>query len=180
MKNTSNYIVPPTSRKELRDYAASIRRMLKIKGPFFPIVELLEIMRNLVGVDYDVFSDEEWDNTFDAQAHALYDMNTRTICIRESVYNGALKGVGRDRFTIAHEIAHALLLPDNTSLVYRTSPNEKYRCYTDPEWQADCFAGELLIPFELCKDMSINEIVVQCGVSEDAACCQKRKYTQAI
>lgn len=180
MANTSNYIVPPVSRKELRDYAASIRLMLKINGPFFPIVELLEIMWNLVNVDYDVVGDDEWGQTFDDQAHALYDMNTRTISVRESVYNGALNGVGRDRFTIAHEIAHALLLSDNKSMVYRTSSSDNYRCYTDPEWQADCLAGELLIPYELCKGMSIKEIMVACGVSEDAARCQKNKYIKAI
>lgn len=180
MINMSNYKVPPVSRKALRDYANYIRHELKVEGTYFPIEAFLESLWSITGVQYDYYADDEWNKLFDKQTHAFYHLEKKVICIKESVYNGALQGVGRDRFTIAHEISHALLLSDDKSMVYRTTSSDNYRCYTDPEWQADCLAGELLIPYELCKGMSIKEIMVACGVSEDAARCQKNKYIKAI
>jgi len=46
--------------------------------------------------------------------------------------------------------------------------------YEDPEWQADCFAGELLMPYHLIQEMSKEEIMQKCKVSFTAACNQSK------
>ena len=57
----------------------------------------------------------------------------------------------------------------------RNFANKKVKTYSDPEWQAKCFAGELLVPAHLMKGCSAEEIVEECGVSYDAAKIQYRK-----
>mgnify|MGYP000952505712 FL=1 len=46
----------------------------------------------------------------------------------------------------------------------------------DPEWQANAFAGELMAPYDLVKNMSVEEISEKCGMSMTAASIQYRKY----
>jgi hypothetical protein len=48
--------------------------------------------------------------------------------------------------------------------------------YRDPEWQANTFAGELMAPYELVKDMSAEEIAVKCKMSRQAAKIQYNEY----
>lgn len=75
-----------------------------------------------------------------------------SIVIPEHVYVGMEHGVGRDRFTGAHESGHGLLHVRQlkTALVsgtfgglHREMSIERYR---SPEWQSDAFAGALLAP----------------------------------
>lgn len=85
--------------------------------------------------------------------HGLTDPKTGDMYIREDVYNGACQGKGRDRFTIGHEFAH-LLLHDNLVLgLARVDKNIKVEIYRDPEWQANVFAGEFLIPTDCIGGM---------------------------
>lgn len=46
--------------------------------------------------------------------------------------------------------------------------------YEDPEWQAKCLAGELMMPADKIRGMTIKEIVSHYGVSPDAALMQKK------
>ena len=54
--------------------------------------------------------------------------------------------------------------------------NGPIEAYEDPEWQAKCFAGEVMINKELVKNMKPQEIALQCGVSLQAAEYQWRQY----
>ena len=95
-----------------------------------------------------------------------------TIKIREDVYEKAIRGDGRARFTILHEVGHLFMHDNDRVALCRKSDNKPLKVYENPEWQADVFASELLMAEQLVKDMSIEEIVVQCGVSHAAAVCQ--------
>ena len=57
----------------------------------------------------------------------------------------------------------------------RKSDNAPLKAYEDPEWQADVFAGELLIAEHLVRDMSVKEIETRCGASHKAAECQYKQ-----
>ena len=171
-----SYLVPPMRRLDIRHYTRELRKILGIQGPYFPIIVLLEILYPLIGVTYDVIDDKEWNIKYGKDSHAQYILGDRCIYIKESVFNGACNDQGRDRFTIAHEIGHALLLDDKTIKFCRSARKVDMELWKNPEWQADCFAGELLVPYDICKDMSVCDIVQKCKVSNDAASYQKRKF----
>lgn len=110
---------------------------------------------------------------FPTNVHADTDVIHHHIRIKESVYDGAINGNGRDRMTIAHEIGHYLTLCFYGFKFQRNFKKEKIPAYKSPEWQAKCFAGELLVDYELMKNKTIAEIEELCGVSHAAA-----QYTQ--
>lgn len=166
----TNYLADPLSRATLRQYALNIRKSTGCESEwYYPILRLLEALPTIFdggndGLSYVVLQDNE----FAENIHAEYDLDENCIKIRESIYDGAYAGKGRDRMTIAHEISHFLLIKANHVRLYH-SGNEKIRSYQDPEWQAKCLAAELLIPESLVKGMSPFEVSQRCGVSFSAA-----------
>lgn len=175
MKYETNYEVSPVSRNDLRLFARYIRDRFKIRTTKFPVIEFLESLYEF-GIYCDFIDDTEWNRQFGENEHAEYNLTNRIISIKESVYNRAVAGYGRDRFTIVHEIAHALLLDSSDLKVAKIRGQKEIPLFRNPEWQADCLAGELLIPYHICKNMSVEEIVHVCQVSYDAALFQKSKF----
>ena len=174
----TNCEVPPCSRLDLRMLAQEFRRKINLKGPFLDIIGLLDLLPSLFpgkNITYDVIDDITWDRYLNKNAHASYNLEKKVIYIRESIFERACQGKGRDRFTIAHEIAHSMLL-EKAKINFNRSSSNKIPSYKDPEWQANCLAGELLIPYERCKNMSVDEIVKNCGVSYQAARYQKNHF----
>ena len=100
----SNYMVEAKSRSDLRRLARLLREHLHLDEVlYFPIVELLDVLTEL----FDDFSYEiVEDSALPKKVHADTDIRTGHIRIKESVYEGACNGEGRDRMTIAHEIGH--------------------------------------------------------------------------
>lgn len=165
--SVSRYVAEPKSRNDLRQMALGFRRSLKLDNtPFFPVERVLEIMSF-------IFPKFNWcivdDDKMPAQEHANTDVIACTINIKQSVYDRACSGAGRDRMTIAHEIGHYLLLCEYGVRFCRNYDNDNSKLYCDPKWQAKCFAGELLMPAHLVKDLAAEEIANTCGVSIDAA-----------
>jgi IrrE N-terminal-like domain len=82
------------------------------------------------------------------------------VLVSEETYEGADRGIGRPRFTIMHECYHGIkhrqqikkALVDTGELVlYRRQNIEAFR---DPEWQANWFAGAILMPREMVIKLS--------------------------
>ena len=169
----SKYSVEPKSRNELRRLAKEIRIKLGIDDQlYFPVVELLEALPNIFeDVDYEIVDDSE----LPANTHAVTDIKLKVIKIKESIYNLACEGSGRDRMTILHEIAHYLTLCEFNFALARSFAEEEIPAYCDPEWQAKCLAGEMMMPADKIKNMNPNQVVKECGVSWDAACFQLSK-----
>lgn len=163
----AEYIVDGKSRKELRFYAKQLRRILKLENELYiPVVELLEILPYVFdNFNYEILPDNECTTDFHAQAEVL----TGLITIKESIYLRACDGEGRDRMTIAHEIAHIITLKELGFKVHRNFDNRKIKAFEDPEWQAKCLSGEFMIDYDLTEGMTPSEIVDACGVSFDAA-----------
>jgi len=161
-------VAPPTSRVKLRELANQIRSATgQTTTLYFPIVSLVEFFldRLVPGYNFHISSKAELGDN-----HGLTMIQDRELIIRQDVYEGAVAGVGRDRFTIAHELAHALLHSD-VSLA-RQSPSVQLKTYNDPEWQANCFAGELLTPLSLIRECNSNtphQVANKFGVSVQAA-----------
>ena len=165
------YATEPLSRMQIRKYTYFIRSILKCNTVLmFPVVRFLEILPSFIG-DKDFCYIVVSDSDLPFNIHAEFDLEENCIRIKESVYEGACNGVGRDRMTIVHEIGHVLLLKYNGLKLYRSFDHD-IPIYCDPEWQAKCFAGELLIPAHLIQDLTIEEISKECGVSPQAAAYQ--------
>lgn len=162
-----DYSAEPRSRADLRRLASEIRKTLRLDEQlYFPIVELLDVLEEtLDGFSYSIIPDDE----LPSNKHADTNVYTGEIRIKESVYDGARRGNGRDRMTIAHEFSHFMTLCFLGTKLSRTIGGGKLKAYEDPEWQAKCLAGELLIPYERTVGMTAGEIVEKCGVSYPAA-----------
>lgn len=166
------FVVPPLSRSDIRKIALSIRKEIGLQEPYFPIVEFIELIlpRLISGFYFDIMSESEM-----GPVHGATFPEKSLIQIREDVYDGACNGNGRDRFTIAHEVGHFFL--HGEAVLTRRFDGKQLPRYKDSEWQADCFAGELLVPIFLKEEaLTPQYIQSQCGVSEDAANCVKKLW----
>ncbi|GIP57929.1 ImmA/IrrE family metallo-endopeptidase [Paenibacillus woosongensis] len=163
----SLYVANPMSRKKIRDITNFIRKVLQLENePYFPVLHFLELGMPLIDnkFNYEIKTVEEM-----GACYGITYPEENRIDLREDVYERAVKDVPRDRFTIAHEIAHYLLHTPKTVAFARANGSEKLPAYLDPEWQANAFAGELLAPPHLIKEMSLSEIEASCGVSRMVA-----------
>lgn len=147
------------SRAKIRELTKYVR---KISGyaecTYFPIVEFIElVLGDPDNPDFNYEIVEPW------EMEDMYgNTNTRTnvMKIRKDVYERAVRGVPRDRFTLCHELGHYLMHRPETM----SYPRGKVPRYCQPEWQANTFAGELMAPYDLVKNMGIKEImeIVEC------------------
>ena len=158
----------PRSIKEIRKKANLIRTVVKrIHGQDeeFPIIEFVESYLPQIFDEFILHVEEV--NVMNNN-HGLTDVKSGTIRLREDVYNGACDGKGRDRFTIAHELGH-LLLHSQDNLELARSDNE-IKAYENPEWQANRFAAELLMPLDLItSDDTVETLSRRFGVTYSAA-----------
>ena len=103
MYELSFYKAKPTSRKDIANIADKLRYVLGIQDIMW--VDVIYILENVMPIiDEEFYLDIVEDVELDAHARA-YPEN-HMIRIRESIYEGARQGKGRDRFTIMHEIFH--------------------------------------------------------------------------
>lgn len=163
------------SRKKIRHLARYVRELSGTDNdPYFPIVWFIE---NVLGdPDNPDFNYEIVDPREMKDMYGTTNTGSNVMKIRSDVYERAYKGVPRDRFTLCHELGHYLLhQPELMS--YARGEVPKYR---QPEWQANTFAGELMAPYDLVKDMSVDEIVSSCGMSRQAATIQYNEYQKLM
>ena len=150
------------------------RHVRKIAGyekeAFFPIVQFIEfVLGDPDNPDFNFEIVEPWEME---DMYGTTNTGTNTMKIRKDVYERAVKGVPRDRFTLCHELGHYLLHRPEV-MAYARGSVPRYR---DPEWQANTFAGELMAPYDIVKDMSAEQIASACGMSMQAARIQYQEY----
>ena len=166
-------IATPLGRRDLRKMAIIVRIMEEcVEELYFDIVHFLDITLPKLDPDFsfNVKPIEEM-----GECHGLTFPDRKEIQIREDVYNRACEGSGRDRMTMAHELFH-LLQHEKSNISYARTENGNIPLYRDPEWQAEAFGGELLVPHHLIHGMEVEDIIKKCGVSSKAAKCQLVKY----
>ncbi|WP_167629343.1 ImmA/IrrE family metallo-endopeptidase [Aquipseudomonas alcaligenes] len=106
--------------------------------------------------------------------HGLTIPSENVIRLREDVYDGLCNDVGRDRFTACHELGH-YLMHRNAPIKFHRAEHGRLPAYMDSEWQANRFAGALLMPKDkLIECGSLQEVVERFAVSYDAASVQNR------
>ena len=162
----------PISRNELRKRADLLRKITGEDGLYFPVVEFIEHVLPNIFDDFALVILEERELK---DQHGLTTPDEHVIRIRQDVYDRACAGYGRDRMTCAHEVGHLFVHQQEIMGFSRLDSNIKVPVYRDPEWQANAFAGELLMNHKLIKGLSVEEVVSKCGVSYKAAQIQLTK-----
>lgn len=163
-----NVSVSPMSRKSIRDFTKKFRHLFGLDDVlYFPIVRFIEWCLPELGLNYEILTVEEMDDTY-----GLTNTSKNVLYIREDVYYRAVAGNPRVRFTLCHELGHFLLhTPGRVSFARGDIP-----AYRNPEWQANVFAGELMAPYYLTNCMSVDDIMNECGMSRQAAEIQYNMY----
>jgi hypothetical protein len=170
--------VQPKRRVEIEETAYLLRKAFGFPGKtYFPLMKILEHeLQNMVeGFYYDIRED----GSLEGSARALAYPDKACILIEASVYDGACRGIGKDRMTITHETGHVILHPGiPLARRYEARP---IKIYENSEWQSDVFAGELLAPIRFLHGMNASDIVQTYQISLSAAEAQLRalKKTEA-
>ena len=158
-------VVRPLSRANIRHIAGSLREMCKLPEPMFPIVHFMDVTlrRDWPGYDMVLLGRDELGND-----GGRTDPDQKLVQIREDVYESARRGDGFGRFTMAHELGHLLL---HHGLPFRRQVDKgEVKPFLNSEWQADAFAGELLMPVPAVLSCPGEASLMDlCGVSFSAA-----------
>lgn len=169
-----DYITKPVSRAALRKISEVIRGIFGCKSGNepFPVLDALEKLPDIVpNTTCCIVKDDDLPKTVFAQCRPTYDGGF-IIEIKQTVYDGAR----RDKNTafmsfICHEICHVVLFYLGfTPISERSiSDNTQVERFRRVEWQAMALCGEVTIPYEATKGMSVQEIVERYNVTEASA-----------
>lgn len=108
-------------------------------------------------------------------------VNNGQVLVREWVWDAACKKKQcRAIFTLAHELGHFILTVALGVQLSRVSDEAAIKPFEDPEWQADTFASEFLMPFDQCIGKTSEEISVLFNVSMSCAETRERKVNREI
>jgi transcriptional regulator with XRE-family HTH domain len=132
--------VPPLSTKTIRAFADQVRSVFVEDDQIdFPIMDVMEFRLSAVfdGFYIDVRHEQDMG---DDEGRMIAGENV--IALREDVYNGAWAGNRRDRFTVCHEFGHFLM---HRTVTLARARDDADKIFCDSEWQADTFAGTLLM-----------------------------------
>lgn len=168
------------SRTKIRFIANWVRSNLKIATIAFPVMKVLDVLeQDFDGGFYYVSED---DNLFNNNVMAYLSEDESGCCcihIRQSVYDGALLGKGDCLGFICHEISHFILIyvvgikprmiNSYAGAVYPREITPNTPRWKTTEWQAMALCGELMIPYGVCKNMDIDEIIVKTNSSRAQA-----------
>jgi transcriptional regulator with XRE-family HTH domain len=169
------FLVPPISFNRLHSFADKIRSIFVEDDRIdFPIIEVLE--HKLGRILPDFYLDVQGRDLMGEDEGRVYNGRDELI-LRQDVYDGACNGDRRARFTACHEFAHYLM--------HRTIPLSRARddtdkIYCDSEWQADRFAGALLMsPRHVQQFDCPLQAAEACKINPAAAKFMWGKYTEA-
>ena len=172
------YIATSQSRANIRANVLRIRKALGYEKEFyFPIVEFLEIQYVKYDPDFNLIVVE--DDELESGVQALAIPEEHTIKVKQSVYNGAVDGTGVHRLSLAHEFGHLIMHCEQSPIILqRNTSHRKLRAFEDPDWQAEVFGAELLVPHNLIGGVPADVIAKMCGVSLKCANCQIKNYNK--
>lgn len=162
--------VPGMRRTEIALRADLLRKQIALLWgacpDAFPIVDYIERVLQVALPDFtlEIVEDTEMRGiegaTWPDQLH---------MRLGNSVYEGAVAGERRARFTVAHELGH-LFLHRGLPFARAIEDGHKLNAYECSEWQAHEFAGALLMPERLIQTCgTVLEVMQRCEVSEQAA-----------
>lgn len=163
------YEANPISTDQIRYIAETARAILNIgiheEMNLMSVLDLMCFKFKHIKFDYEIVLDN--DKRFSKHEEAHTDITTGKIYIKESVYYDLLTPYSRSNFTVAHEIGHFYLHHIFGFVLPRCTKPDK--AFINPEWQANQFAAEFLMPLEGVQDLTSDEIMDKYNVSRQAA-----------
>lgn len=167
------YKVNPLSRDKIRGSAQTVldvlRERMDFDSPMVPIVDVVEWLDVNDVVELDVRESF----LMDGKAAELQPVpgGIPKILVNEEVYEGGCDDDYFSRFTLAHELGHYFLHSTQPMPLARANSTPTHKAYEDTEWQANVFAGELLVDSRLVSKFceSPSDIVTVFGVSKEVA-----------
>ena len=170
------------NRDKIRDIAELVRKMFNVRTIKFPVMKVLDKLEKKFSDNlyYCVEEDDYFEKGVMSELETEEYENHFCIRIRQSVYDKALQGDGASIGFICHEMCHFILI-----YVFGIGPR-KYigvdgisyaRCiesrikpsYKSMEWQCMALCGELMIPYDKCKNFSLDEIINKTNSSKRQA-----------
>ena len=175
VSDIGGYIADSLSRKDIRKLANRLRELFNLEDEMnFPIVQVLEFLSNKGTINLEICTSDEMGSKLGETIPS-----ENLIKLREDIYDKACDGHGFSRSTCSHELLHWIQHREETVSFCRKEEDLIHRrAYEDPEWQANCFSGELLVPKHLVKGMTKDEIVEKCNVTPSMANYQYKKYEE--
>jgi len=165
-------VVPPMSTEAIRMFADKVRSAFVEKGTVqFPIMDVIEFR---LGMVFDGFFIDIRDKESMGEDEGRVIGGTKGVALREDIYEGAWNGNGRDRFTACHELGHFLM---HRTITMARTREDTDKIFCDAEWQADTFAGTLLMsPRHLGGFSDPDSAAGACGMTGAAAKVMWTKY----
>lgn len=177
-KKPGGFKVPLKSVEEIRDRADIIRLLLCDLGRVSRLRDLnvRDLLERVLPTYFslDLFVTED-DDSSDLAPGVPAGVSGGVLFVRDSVYQGMLSWSPRHIFTLFHELGHVSL---EHTLVLGRAKLDSHGWMEDSEWQANCFAAEILMPLDVIRVLSLDEpwkLVDRFGVSEAAAIVRLEK-----
>lgn len=167
-------LVPPMSNKGIRELAGEVRRVFVTDEDLaFPVMGVLEFgIPKLLDSFYLHVADR--DELGDDEGRVV--ANENAIYLRRDVYEAAWANDGRARFTACHELAHYMM---HRQVTFARQREDSHPIYQDSEWQADSFAGALLLPEHHAKRVrSVSQAASDFGMTMHAVKVMLGKYAK--
>jgi Zn-dependent peptidase ImmA (M78 family) len=146
----------PTEEK-IKEKAETVRQKLGVDRLDAP--DMTEVLRQLK------LKSKSFDFVMDLEETALspdavMDNDTNILHIKKSVFLNAKAGIGRDRFTIAHELGHFFI-----GHVGANQRNKNGYFYSTKqqvlEKEANQFASHFLVPFEKSSNLTDPQMIAE-------------------
>ena len=173
-----DYKTKATSREDLRKIAMLVRKIFKCKNKYyFDVIDAFERAPEIFPrITTTVVEDDELELNIPARCN--FDFNGNYVIeVKNTVYEGAVEGIGGYRAHILHELCHAILcLLGFTPILDRVFHNNEIKPYESMEWQAKALCGEIMMPYEETKGLTVGQIKNYCKVSEESARLRARNY----
>lgn len=172
-----DYITKPTTRENLRDLSVVFRYLFEVNlSDKFPVLSALEkVVFVFEGTNVEILEDSKLPTNAPARCYPDENGNF-TIEIKNSVYLGAMnKDIGAYNGFICHELCHVFLYKIGyTPIFNRQFNNNKIPAYCSVEWQTKALCGEVMMPYEETKKLSVKQIMDKFGVSKGFAITRKK------
>lgn len=169
-----NYITKPTNRKKLRQYAPIFRELFSAQEDEpFPVLASLERLPDIFpGSCWIVVENDALPKNVVAQCTKNAECGF-TIEIKQIVYDGARNGIGAYLGFILHEMVHVFMYEIGYRPILQRSFAEE-PVYCQVEWQVKALTGEIAMPYERTKNLSVSEIMKRYHVSKGFAKARKK------